>query len=254
MATISRRHAGKLVLGASAGLLLARRGAWSAESINSVVRGVQIGAQSYSFRDRPLAAAIEGYKTVGLGECELWQGHVEPDERQGWQKIRQWRLTAPLSHFQEVRTQFDNAGVQLYAYNFSFRKEMTDEEIKRGFEMAQALGVKVYTIGVGKQGMAPMPVGRSPFTGEQVYQNEPVDIDEGTLQQIAQMTGGQYYRADNAKRFQQIYAEINKLEKTEEVVNKFTQYRELFPAVVSLGLVLLLVEVTLAHSLLRRLP
>jgi Ca-activated chloride channel family protein len=121
-------------------------------------------------------------------------------------------------------------------------------------QAAQALGVKVYTIGVGKQGMAPMPVGRSPFTGEQVYQNEPVDIDEGTLQQIAQMTGGQYYRADNAKRFQQIYAEINKLEKTEEVVNKFTQYRELFPAVVSLGLVLLLVEVTLAHSLLRRLP
>jgi len=121
-------------------------------------------------------------------------------------------------------------------------------------QVAQALGVKVYTIGVGKQGMAPMPVGRSPFTGEQVYQNEPVDIDEGTLQQIAQMTGGQYYRADNAKRFQQIYAEINKLEKTEEVINKFTQYRELFPAVVSLGLVLLLAEVTLAHTWLRRLP
>lgn len=121
-------------------------------------------------------------------------------------------------------------------------------------QAAQALGVKVYTIGVGKQGMAPMPVGRNPFTGEQVYQNEPVDIDEGTLQKIAQMTGGQYYRADNAKRFQQIYAEINKLEKTEEVINKFTQYRELFPWVVACGLVLLLTEVTLAHTLLRRLP
>jgi Ca-activated chloride channel family protein len=121
-------------------------------------------------------------------------------------------------------------------------------------QAAQALDVKVYTIGVGEQGMAPMPVGRNPFTGEQVYQNEPVDIDEGTLQKIAGMTGGQYYRADNAKRFRQIYAEINKLEKTEEVINKFTQYRELFPWMVGCGLVLLLAEVTLAQTLLRRLP
>ncbi len=121
-------------------------------------------------------------------------------------------------------------------------------------QAAQALGVKVYTIGVGKQGMAPMPVGRNPFTGEQVYQNEPVDIDEGTLQKIAQLTGGQYYRADNAKRFQQIYAQINKLEKTEEVINKFTQYRELFPWVLSLGLVLLLAEVALGQTVYRKLP
>ena len=121
-------------------------------------------------------------------------------------------------------------------------------------QAAQALGVKVYTIGVGKRGMAPMPVGRSPFTGEMVYQNQPVDIDEDTLQQIAQMTGGQYYRADNAERFQQIYAEINQLEKTEEVVNKFTQYTELFPWFVSCGLVLLLLEITLAQTVLRRLP
>jgi Ca-activated chloride channel homolog len=121
-------------------------------------------------------------------------------------------------------------------------------------QAAQALGVKVYTIGVGKQGMAPMPVGRNPFTGEQVYQNEPVDIDEGTLQKIAQLTGGQYYRADNAKRFQQIYAQINQLEKTEEVINKFTQYRELFPWVLSLGLVLLLAEVILGQTVYRKLP
>ena len=121
-------------------------------------------------------------------------------------------------------------------------------------QAAQALGVKVYTIGVGKQGMAPMPVGRNPFTGEQVYQNEPVDIDEGTLQKIAQMTGGQYYRADNARRFQQIYAEINKLEKTEEVINKFTQYRELFPWAVACGLVLLLTELVLGQTVFRKLP
>jgi sugar phosphate isomerase/epimerase len=145
MASISRRDAGRMILGGSAGLLVACSRLPGVEQINSVVRGVQIGAQSYSFRDRPLAAAIEAYPTVGLGECELWQGHVEPDERKGEKVLRQWRLTVPLSHFHEVRTQFDNAGVLLYAYNYSFRKEMTDDEIKRGFEMAQALGVKHIT-------------------------------------------------------------------------------------------------------------
>lgn len=121
-------------------------------------------------------------------------------------------------------------------------------------DAAQALGVKVYTIGIGERGMAPMPVGRNPFTGEMVYQNEPVDIDEDTLQKIAGKTGGKYYRADDAEKFRQIYAEINKLEKTEEIVNKFTQYKELFPWLVSSGLALLLVEITLAQTALRRLP
>ena len=78
--------------------------------------------------------------------------------------------------------------------------------------------------------------------------------DEDTLQKIAQMTGGKYYRADNAERFQQIYAEIDKLEKTEAVINKFTQYQELFPWLVSCGLVLLLVEVALGQTVFRRLP
>ena len=145
MASISRRDAGKMIFGGSAGLLVTRGGVSGLEQIISVVRGVQIGAQSYSFRDRPLAAALEAFRTVGLGECELWQGHIEPDERQGEKALRQWRLTVPLSRFHGVRTQFDNAGVLLYAYNYSFRKEMTDEEIKRGFEMAQALGVKYIT-------------------------------------------------------------------------------------------------------------
>ena len=69
MARITRRYVGKILLAGSAGLLAARRPLFGAEYINSVVRGVQLGAQSYSFRDRPLDAAIEGYRTVGLGEC-----------------------------------------------------------------------------------------------------------------------------------------------------------------------------------------
>jgi len=119
-------------------------------------------------------------------------------------------------------------------------------------QAAQALGVKVYTIGVGVRGQAPMPV-RDVF-GRMTYQWQPVDIDEDTLQKIANLTGGKYYRADNAERFQQIYAEIDKLEKTEAVINKFAQFDELFPWFVACGLALLLVEVALGQTIFRRLP
>jgi Ca-activated chloride channel homolog len=119
-------------------------------------------------------------------------------------------------------------------------------------EAARALDVKVYTIGVGMRGMAPMP---EYWQGRKVgYQMQRVDIDEDTLQKIANMTGGKYYRADNSKRFQAIYAEINKLEKTKAEVKKFSHYDELFAWVVSPGLGLLLLEVLLRHTVWRRLP
>ena len=121
-------------------------------------------------------------------------------------------------------------------------------------DAARALGIRVYTIGIGKQGTAPMPVGRNPYTGETVYQEVPVDVDEETLQKIADDTGGKYYRADNAKKFQEIYAEIDKLEKTEAVINKYTEFKELFPWLVTCGLLLLLIEIMLGQTVLRRLP
>ena len=121
-------------------------------------------------------------------------------------------------------------------------------------EAAQTLAVKVYSIGVGMRGRAPMPAGRNPFTGETMYQWVPVDIDEETLQKISQMTSGKYYRADNSERFQAIYAEIDKLEKTEAEVKKFTHHRELFAWVISPGLGLLLLEILLRHTMFRRLP
>jgi Ca-activated chloride channel homolog len=121
-------------------------------------------------------------------------------------------------------------------------------------EAAQALGVKVYTIGVGMRGQAPMPAGRNPFTGQIMYQMMPVDIDEDTLQQIATRTSGKYYRADNTERFQAIYAEIDKLEKTEKDVSKFTHHRELFAWAIAPGLGILLLEIWLLHTKFRRLP
>ena len=78
--------------------------------------------------------------------------------------------------------------------------------------------------------------------------------DEDTLQQIAQMTGGKYYRADNAEKFKAIYAEIDKLEKTEATITKYTQFKELFPWFVSCGLAILLIEIVLGQTLFRRLP
>lgn len=119
-------------------------------------------------------------------------------------------------------------------------------------EAAQALDVKVYTIGVGRRGMAPMPVF---FGGQRVGERmEPVDIDEDTLQKIAQLTGGKYYRADNSERFGAIYAEIDKLEKTEREVKKYEHHRELFAWAITPGLGLVLLETLLRHTLFRRLP
>ena len=119
-------------------------------------------------------------------------------------------------------------------------------------EAAEALAVKVYTIGVGTRGMAPMPV---IIGGQRVgTRPEPVDIDEDTLQKIADRTGGKYYRADNAAHFQAIYAEIDKLEKTEKEVKKFAQHRELFAWAITPGLGLLLLETLLRQTVWRRLP
>jgi Ca-activated chloride channel family protein len=119
-------------------------------------------------------------------------------------------------------------------------------------EAAQALGEKVYTIGVGMKGQAPMPVY---LGGQKVgYQWQPVDIDEDTLQKIAQMTGGKYYRADNARNFEAIYAEIDKLEKSEAEVRKYTRFDELFSWFLSPGLGLLLIEIVLRNTMLRRIP
>ena len=144
MARISRREAGKILVAGTAGVLLAKESIFGAEKVNSVVRGVQIGAQSYSFRDRPLDAAIKAYETVGLGECELYQGHMEP-MHVSREALRKWRMTVPLSRFHEARQKFDRAGVQLYAYNYSFRKGFSEAEMERGFQMARALGVKYIT-------------------------------------------------------------------------------------------------------------
>jgi sugar phosphate isomerase/epimerase len=111
--------------------------------IDSKVHGVQLGVQSYSFRDRSLDGAIKAMVEIGLGECELFAGHVEP--KKGETDLHKWRTTVSMDHFHAVRKKFDDAGILLYAYNYSFRDDYSDEEIARGFEMAKALGVGIIT-------------------------------------------------------------------------------------------------------------
>jgi len=120
-------------------------------------------------------------------------------------------------------------------------------------DVAQTLKVKVYTIGIGLRGMAPMPY-RDPYTGQMKTQLQPADVDEDTLQQIADKTGGKYYRADSADTMRRIYAEIDSLEKTQVEVKKYEHFDELYRPVGLGGLGLFLLEIILSQTVWRKLP
>jgi len=119
-------------------------------------------------------------------------------------------------------------------------------------EAAKALGVKIYTIGAGTKGLAPYPV-RGLF-GQKGYRNIKVEIDEKTLKKIARMSGGKYFRATDAKSLKNIYREIDALEKTPIEETGFQQYKELFSRLVVSALSLLMLEIFLSNTVLRRLP
>ena len=142
----------------------------SAAKIDSKIHGVKIGVQSYSFRTMTLEEAIAAMTQIGIGEVELFASHAEryagipqlppppADAKGGGKKgggfrpppgfredVRKWRLAVSMDKFKEVRKKFTTAGINLHAFNLSFRQDFTDPEIDRGFEMAKALGVKVIT-------------------------------------------------------------------------------------------------------------
>ena len=117
-------------------------------------------------------------------------------------------------------------------------------------EIAKTYGVRVYTIGIGRQGEAPYPV-QTPWGMD--VQMMPVQIDEGLLKQIAAETGGKYFRADDNTKLAEIYSEIGQMEKTRTTVDSFPIYKDLFPKYAVWALVCLLLEVLL-RALLRRLP
>ena len=119
-------------------------------------------------------------------------------------------------------------------------------------EIAKAQGIRVYTIGVGTEGMAPYPA--MDMFGNITFVNQKVEIDEKTLTAISDMTGGQYFRATDKAKLKAIYDEINQLEKSKVEVTEHVSYHELYLAWVLAALGLLLAEFLFANLVLKRIP
>jgi Ca-activated chloride channel family protein len=118
-------------------------------------------------------------------------------------------------------------------------------------EIAKAFGIRIYTIGVGTRGEAPYPV-QTPFGTR--YQMVPVEIDETLLKEIAGITGGEYFRATNNRALEEIYEKIDKMEKTKIEITSYKNASEKYHGWLWGGLLLLLVELGLSRTILRKLP
>lgn len=119
-------------------------------------------------------------------------------------------------------------------------------------QLAEAMGIKVYTVGTGKDGMVPVPVS-SPFGGV-TYRSQYSRVDEPTLREIARATGARYFRATDLEALEDVYAEIDRLEKTEIDVDHFTQFEPRYAGFVAAGLALLVLEHLLSLTRLGRHP
>lgn len=118
--------------------------------------------------------------------------------------------------------------------------------------LAKSLGIKVYAIGIGGTGRVPVPA--IDVFGRRVLVPQLVRLDEQTLRMIAETTGGKYYNAQNTEALKDVYADIDKLEKSTTVGRRFSQYRELFEYALFPGLALMLAQVVLASTRFRSLP
>lgn len=121
-----------------------------------------------------------------------------------------------------------------------------------GARLAQALGIKVYTIGVGKEGEAPYPID-DPLMGRR-YIMVSADIDEDTLKQIAEATGGQYFRATDSRSLRAIFERIDRMERTEIRVRNYTRQTERFGMFLDAGALLIGLELLIGATFMKRIP
>ncbi len=127
-------------------------------------------------------------------------------------------------------------------------------------EAVKALGVHFYAIGAGINGIAPAPVPdrRGGFltdlSGNYLYQNQPVQFNEAGLREVARIADGKFYRATDTQSLEEIYAEIDQLEKSTIAVTKYQQYRDLFPFCIMAGCGLLVLQLLLAQTIWKKLP
>lgn len=132
------------------------------------------------------------------------------------------------------------------------RNNVIDVDPVEAARAAKALDVKIYTIGAGTKGVAPVPV--MDIFGRRVYRNQKVDIDEATLTQIAEITGGEYFRATDTESLKDIYNEIDRMEKTKIEEVGYKTYKELFVYVLGAALFILLIEQILLNTVFIRIP
>ncbi|MEY4762372.1 MAG: hypothetical protein RLZZ200_2228 [Pseudomonadota bacterium] len=158
---LTRRQIGKWL----AALPLAAPAAWAKGSRESRIGGIPFGVETFSFHDLPPAGdptliptIISNMKSLGISECEIMSGHVEPfpSSMTGWwvqsrrepdfpklrEAARQWRLSVPLEYYRTIRRQFEDAGLRIYYYNINFNETFSDAERDRSFEAARALGAE----------------------------------------------------------------------------------------------------------------
>ncbi len=121
-------------------------------------------------------------------------------------------------------------------------------------ELAEIYGIRVYTIGVGSNGTARMPVGRHPVTGRYVFRSVEVEIDEETLKDISQVTNGQYFRATNKEKLAEIYNSIDKLERSKIEVMQYERKHEEFLWFVLIAGLALLLEFLLRKTVFQTIP
>ncbi len=128
-------------------------------------------------------------------------------------------------------------------------------------EAVKALKIRFYAIGAGINGIAPAPVfnpqNGKPLTdmfGNIVYQNQPVHFNEAGLKEVAKIADGKFFRAANMKSLEQIFQDIDKMEKTTVMVKKYQEYRDLFPACIMAGCGLLLAQLLLSQTIWKKLP
>ncbi len=120
-------------------------------------------------------------------------------------------------------------------------------------ELARSMAIKVYTIGAGTNGLAPVRT-RDPFTGRSILRAMAVEVDEATLQNIADRTGGRFFRATDADGLRDVYAEIDRLTRTRLTEERFRQFNELFTIPLAAGLVLAVLGWVARSAVLVRLP
>lgn len=118
-------------------------------------------------------------------------------------------------------------------------------------EIAKSLGIRIYTIGVGTNGMAPYPI---PTAMGVQYMNVPVEIDESTLTQIAGTANGNYFRATSNSKLEEVYEEIDKLEKTKLNVKEYSKREEEYQLFALIAFLCILAEVLLRNSILKKIP